>query len=491
MEENKDELIHVPETDTEETAAEKVTEVTETVTEAVTETATDLVPEPEEDDFADELLEMEHEEADNEIIEGLGESINKQVALEIDPLVPEEPAGGPDGSGSNGNGEDKEEKKGILGFLKKIPKWAYITGGIVLFIVLLVVILNLSGLGVKIVSWFIDRNVRHEEIDANVSPVPTLPEDDIDKFKDLLTPIPTSATTPTPEPTAVPLKFEKTIMNILLIGVENVDPVTGESLTGKTTSRGRTDSIVLLTINSEDKTVKLTSFMRDCYVSIPGKESNRINAAYAKGGVALLYDTLKENFGIVPDNYALVNFEDFRTIVDSLGGIDIKLSKKEADYLNKTNYISDPKNRNVQEGLNHMNGDQALGYSRVRHVATKENEKSDFGRTDRHREVIRAIIDQLKKLGYVDLFKFGLECLPLVTTDADAETIEKYLNMVIDIGVNNVELEDFRIPQDHTYNYLTVDKMSVLQIDIAKNRDLLWKFIYGESEEEVKKKQQQ
>lgn len=138
-----------------------------------------------------------------------------------------------------------------------------------------------------------------------------------------------------------------------------------------------------------------------------------------------------------------------------------------------------------------MNGDQALGFSRVRHVATKENEKSDFGRTDRHREVIRAIIAQLKKLGYMDLFKFGLECLPLVTTDADAEIIEKYLNMVIDIGVGNVELEDFRIPQDHTYNYLTVDKMSVLQIDIAKNRDLLWKFIYGASEEEVKKKEQQ
>ena len=138
-----------------------------------------------------------------------------------------------------------------------------------------------------------------------------------------------------------------------------------------------------------------------------------------------------------------------------------------------------------------MNGDQALGYSRVRHVATKENENSDFGRTNRHREVIRAIITQLKKLGYVDLFKFGLECLPLVTTDADAETIEKYLNMIIDIGINDIEIEDFRIPQDGTYNYLTVDKMSVLQIDIAKNRDLLWKFIYGESEEEVKKKEQQ
>ena len=478
MEENKEELIPLSEAE----EAAKETEQTPTDKPLVQEN-------PEEDDFAEELLEMEHEEADNEIIEGLGESINKQVALEIDPLVPEGPSGDPDGPKGDDDKKEKEEKKGILGFLSKVPKWIYIVSGIVLFIILLILVLKFSGLGVKIVSWFIDSNIRHEEIDANVSPVPTLPEDDIDKFKDLLTPIPTSVITP--EPTAVPLKFDKTIMNILLIGVENIDPVTGESLTGKTTSRGRTDSIVLLTINSEEKSVKLTSFMRDCYVSIPGKESNRINAAYAKGGVALLYDTLKENFGIVPDNYVLVNFEDFRTIVDSLGGIDIKLSKKEADYLNKTNYISQPANRNVTEGLNHMNGDQALGYSRVRHVATKEKENSDFGRTNRHREVIRAIITQLRKLGYVDLFKFGLECLPLVTTDADAETIEKYLNMIIDIGINDIVIEDFRIPQDGTYNYLTVDKMSVLQIDIAKNRDLLWNFIYGESEEEVKKKEQQ
>ena len=217
MEENKDELTTVSEEGTEEAVKEAVTE---TVPETATEAVTEKVPETEEDDFAEELLEMEHEEADNEIIEGLGESINKQVALEIEPLVPEEPSDAPGGSGSDGGDEEKKEKKGILGFLSKIPKWAYIVGGIALFIILLVVFLNISGLGVKIVSWFIDKNVRHEEIDANVSPVPTLPEDDIDKFKDLLTPIPTSATTPTPEPTAVPLKFDKTIMNILLIGVE-------------------------------------------------------------------------------------------------------------------------------------------------------------------------------------------------------------------------------------------------------------------------------
>ena len=164
MEENKEELIPLSEAE----EAAKETEQTPTDKPLVQEN-------PEEDDFAEELLEMEHEEADNEIIEGLGESINKQVALEIDPLVPEGPSGDPDGPKGDDDKKEKEEKKGILGFLSKVPKWIYIVSGIVLFIILLILVLKFSGLGVKIVSWFIDSNIRHEEIDANVSPVPTLP----------------------------------------------------------------------------------------------------------------------------------------------------------------------------------------------------------------------------------------------------------------------------------------------------------------------------
>ena len=164
MEENKEELIPLSEAE----EAAKETEQTPTDKPLVQEN-------PEEDDFAEELLEMEHEEADNEIIEGLGESINKQVALEIDPLVPEGPSGDPDGPKGDDDKKEKEEKKGILGFLSKVPKWIYIVSGIVLFIILLLLVLKFSGLGVKIVSWFIDSNIRHEEIDANVSPVPTLP----------------------------------------------------------------------------------------------------------------------------------------------------------------------------------------------------------------------------------------------------------------------------------------------------------------------------
>ena len=160
--------------------------------------------------------------------------------------------------------------------------------------------------------------------------------------------------------------------------------------------------------------------------------------------------------------------------------MDITLANNEAAYRNRTNYISNPKNRNVKEGLNHMNGNQALGFARVRYVATKNSEKNDFGRITRHREVIEAIIDKVKSLNYFQLFNVAMQCLPFVTSDLMADDIETYLNMVMSVGIENFEIEEYRIPGDGTYNFVTIRKMSVLQIDIPKNREKLHEFIYGD-----------
>lgn len=426
------------------------------------------------EEFADELAEIEHEAEDNELIKNLGDSINKQVEMEIGELVPEENAQ----DSSNGEESEKPERKGFIGFLCKVPKWIYITLGIVLFVVLLVVVLDASGLGEKILiklgAKVSSELVDYQPIDPeNTEIKPDLVES-LEGFEEVLTPIPTEEVTPTPEPTPEPVEYEKKIINILLLGEENI---------GSYSTRGRTDMIVLATIDTITKTVKLTSLMRDSFVQIPGFEDNRINAAYALGGVPLLYSTIEKNFGITPDNYILVRFDDFEKMVDSVGGIDIELSKKEAQYLNKTNYISNPVFRNVVEGMNHMNGNQALGYSRVRYVA-HDGEKNDFGRTTRHRVVITALINRVKSLGYTDLLNVGLECLPMVTTDVTAEEIEKYTQMIIDIGGADINIEEMRIPMEGTYNFVTIRKMSVTQLDIQKNREALHEFIYGNSGED-------
>ncbi|MBO4510807.1 MAG: LCP family protein [Lachnospiraceae bacterium] len=420
------------------------------------------------EEFADELSEIEHEAEDNEIVKSVSASIKDQVDQEIEAAA--ENAENPEPTD-----EEKEEKKGIAGFLSRIPKWIYILAGIALFIIILVWILDASGLGekllIKLGAKVAAVTVDYQPLDPENTEIMPGNVESIEEFMDQLTPIPTTEPTPTPpDPTPTQPVYEKKIINILLLGEENI---------GSYTSRGRTDMIVLATIDTISKTVKLTSLMRDSFVQIPGYDDNRINAAYALGGVPLLYATIEKNFGITPDSYCLVRFDDFEKIVDSVGGVDITLSAKEAKYLNKTNYISKPEYRTVKEGVNHMNGNQVLGYCRVRYVA-KDGEKNDFGRTTRHRVAISALIDKVKDLGYADLVRVGLECLPMVTTDVTEVEIERYTQMILDIGGKDITIKEMRIPMDGTYKFVTIRKMSVTQLDIAKNREALHDFIYGD-----------
>ena len=113
------------------------------------------------------------------------------------------------------------------------------------------------------------------------------------------------------------------IKSILLIGQDKRE---GES-------RQRSDSMILATLDKDQGTVSLTSFMRDLYVAIPGYSTTRINAAYAYGGMDLLDQTLEENFGVKIDGNVEVDFEVFQVLVDKVGGIDLELTQAEADYI--------------------------------------------------------------------------------------------------------------------------------------------------------------
>ena len=122
-------------------------------------------------------------------------------------------------------------------------------------------------------------------------------------------------------------------INVLLLGEEAI---------GSGTSRGRTDLIMIATMNTKTKELKLTSLMRDMLVRIPGYQENKLNSAYQRGGVPLLYETIALNFDIKLDGCMLVNFDNFERIIDRLGGLEITLTGAESRYLNRTNYISKP-----------------------------------------------------------------------------------------------------------------------------------------------------
>lgn len=270
----------------------------------------------------------------------------------------------------------------------------------------------------------------------------------------------------------VTVRKEEDVINILLCGEEKI----GED-------RGRTDSIMIATINQKDKAMRLTSIMRDTYVEIPGYSSNKINAAYHTGGIPLLKKTISENFGIDVDGYVLVNFDSFEDVIDALGGIEITLSQEEASYLNRTNYISEYYNRNVYAGTQTMNGNQALGYARVRYVG-KDGVVGDFARTLRHRTVIQAIFNKYKEKSTLDLLAMVPKLLPLVTTDLSKKKCVNYLTAAIDVKNKNPEIETLNVPVEGAYKITRVGTMSViLPSDLQTNVDAMHEFIFGSAED--------
>jgi LCP family protein required for cell wall assembly len=270
------------------------------------------------------------------------------------------------------------------------------------------------------------------------------------------------------------LRQEAYVTNYLIFGIEEFG------------GAKNTDSMMIATINTKDNTIKLTSLLRDSYVDIPGYKPNKLNAAYSRGGVKKLIETIEENYLIDIKGYASVNFKSFEKIVDSLGGIDIELGKKEAKYLNTTNYISKKENRNVKAGMNHLNGNQVLGYCRVRKVETLGGINNDYGRIVRQQRALSAIFDELKSKNIIKQIETVKECLGYVTTDLSEGQINKSIE---DVAENKIKkLDTFRVPVDGAFDapkkYNGIGYPIVL--DWEKNRVELFQYIFLDTESEAK-----
>jgi len=193
------------------------------------------------------------------------------------------------------------------------------------------------------------------------------------------------------------------VRNILLIGSD----------TRNADERGRTDSMILLSINSTTKEITMTSFMRDMYVNIKGIDADgndidtwsKLNAAYVYGGAELLMDTIEYNFDIAVDDYVYIDFLSFVDIVDAVGGIELDISDEEAEGM-KPPMAEQNKLLGNKKGTDyldkggkklHVNGNQALAYARLRYVGN-----ADFQRTERQRTVITKIIEKGERLRSAD-----------------------------------------------------------------------------------------
>lgn len=259
------------------------------------------------------------------------------------------------------------------------------------------------------------------------------------------------------------------VVNILLIGNDSRE--NGED--------GRSDAMILLSISDKTKSIYMTSILRDIYVDIPGHDGNRLNAAYAFGGPKLLMETIEQNFDIEVSRYVLVNFEAFAALVDAVNGVDLELSEQEIEYVNAylveynmlTNRAegTDYMDTNVS-GMVHLNGPQALAYSRNRYIGT------DFGRTERQRKVLGAVIEKLPTAVLSGPAKIVDGILPNLTTNlTKGECFELSLQAGKFLLYEN---NQGSIPLEGTYAPAEIRGMAVLEIDFEKNKDWLKEHIY-------------
>ena len=260
------------------------------------------------------------------------------------------------------------------------------------------------------------------------------------------------------------------VFNILLIGCD----------TRKKGGVGRSDTMILVSLNEETEKISMTSIMRDSYVSIPGKGNNRLNAAYAFGGGSLLLDTIETNFAVDVDKYVAVDFYAFVDIVDSIGGIELSISEAEIPVLNK--YIKSINNLNGRDpnaylvsapGSQHVNGTQALAYARIRYVGN-----GDFERTQRQRTVITKVFEKVKTLNLLEMNDLLNAFLPQIKTNlTEGEILSLMVNA---LSYLQYDLESYRLPVDGSYEHMRINGMAVLGIDLKKNQDALQEIIYGE-----------
>lgn len=236
------------------------------------------------------------------------------------------------------------------------------------------------------------------------------------------------------------------LVNILLVGQDS-----------RTGARERSDSMILVSFNPETGETSLISFMRDLYVKMPeGYQDNRMNSAYAYGGFPYLYEVLQSNFGVSCAGGFEVNFDGFKNVIDTMGGVDIELSAAEARYIGN----------GCVEGMNHLDGTKALSYARIRKI------DSDFNRTQRQRNVLQALFSKVKDSDLNALIKLLDTLLPMMKTDMEKTEIVGLL-MKIAPMMSDMELEQYRIPMNGGYYDATIRGMMVLVPDLAKNQQYL------------------
>lgn len=252
----------------------------------------------------------------------------------------------------------------------------------------------------------------------------------------------------------------KGVTNIALFGVDSAD------------GNGRSDAMMVATLDTENKKIKLTSIMRDSYVSISGHGMNKLNAAYAFGKEELAIKTINENFDLNIEDFISVDFATLPKVIDKIGGVEVNIdSNAELKELNTIITNMGLTSKMVSGlGIKSLNGAQAMAYCRIRYT-----QGDDFKRTERQREVMDSMLGKVLSISPAKYPGLLNEILPMVKTSLSASTIMGMGTEVVKIGNN---LEQNRFPTDDNIKAEKINGAEVLTFDKSKAKEDMHKWIF-------------
>ncbi len=262
------------------------------------------------------------------------------------------------------------------------------------------------------------------------------------------------------------LYSSKNVINVLLVGLDSKDALE---------NGGRSDSLILVSLNKKTNKINMTSFFRDtwCYMNIGGSDRySKINSSYFYGGPDALMDTLEKNFKVDIDYYVAVDFSSFVDIIDALGGITVEVQEYEANYINRTT------KHTIESGpAVTLSGEEALVFARIR----KSDADSDVSRTRRQRQVIEAFINSAKDASLSQLNDALDMLFAYVKTDLTKMQILSYGTQAITNGWIFYDIEQLTLSDSDVFTTGYVGSSAVVFVDFPLAAQRLQTAIYGDS----------
>lgn len=339
--------------------------------------------------------------------------------------------------GQNNNNKKKPEKKGFKAKMavlsekwKKLDKWrkAIIIAAVILVLVILAAIISV---------WAVYSGFKTDINEENLG----ISDDIYNHFGDT------------------------DIINVAVFGIDTRD---------ENSFKGRSDSIIIVSLNPVEKTVKLTSILRDSYVAIEGHKNQKITHAYMFGGAELAIKTLNQNFHLNIQDYATINFYKLADAIDVLGGVDVEITESEMHQIND---IGDDEGKVIEQvteyGKVHLNGDQAAVFVRLRKY------DSDVARSNRQKMVINALLDQARKVKPSDYGKVVKTIMSLCETSLSFSEVMSLVPLIN----QDVKIQTLTVPNEEEATGGIYNGAWVWRYDLNAASQKILEFIYGEAPE--------